>query len=394
MAAVFTSITLSYLAKARVLADSVRRTNPALRFYLVLAEPVPEWLSAAARRGDEPFDMILPIGQLNIPEWRAWLFGHELVEACTGIKGPALRKLLGELGEDRVIYLDPDVVVFDSLEAILRVLDDHAIALTPHCPASEQDPEAIACNEISSLAHGVYNLGFLGVAGDAEGRRFAEWWAHRLYHFCHDDILRGLFVDQRWADLVPAQFDRVAILRDPQYNVASWNVSQRRVSGSVEGGLLCEGRPLCFYHFSGMNAGTPDRIHRKFAPGNRALDELVAWYRRACARRGEQALGQSVWHFSLYEDGQPVTRAQRLYYRQHPELRRRFPDPFAAGPNGYRAWLDRAGPGLDEVEVLYAESEGALRLAAARLSRIEQSRAYRLYRRVRRLWTAIGRRAA
>ena len=40
----------------------------------------------------------------------------------------------------------------------------------------------------------------------AEGRRFAAWWRDRLHRFCWDDVPGGLFVDQRWCDLVPALF--------------------------------------------------------------------------------------------------------------------------------------------------------------------------------------------
>jgi len=71
-------------------------------------------------------------------------------------------------------------------------------------------------NEICSLAHGTYNLGFLAIRNDTNGRRLAEWWNERLLEYCFDDKTNGIFVDQKWCDLVPAMFDGVMIVRDPR----------------------------------------------------------------------------------------------------------------------------------------------------------------------------------
>ena len=385
MAAVYTSITLNYLAKARVLAHGVKRHNPGTCFYLVLVEPAPPWLAEGIASGTEPFDRLVTIDDLPIADKPAWLFGLDVVEACTGVKGAAMKLLQDKFGEDRIIYLDPDIAVFGSLEPIVEMLQNDSIILTPHCPAAEADIQAMIYNEISSLAHGVYNLGFIAVAGDAEGRRLAAWWSHRLQHFCHDDIPRGLFTDQRWIDLVPAQFDRVKILRDPIYNVASWNVTQRQVSGSVPDGLLCDGRPLCFYHFSGINAETPERIHRLFAPRNKTLDQLVQWYRVECEQQGEASFHDSRWHYSQYDDGTPITRPERLYFRNHPRLRSRFPNPFATGAGTFHGWLTTNEQGLQEVNRSFPQTIESLQAAAERLRHIENSRPYKVYARLRRL---------
>ncbi len=384
MAAVYTSITLSYLAKARVLARSVKRHNPGYRFYLVLAEPAPPWLAEGIAGGREPFDRLVTIDDLPIADKAAWLFGLDVIEACTGVKAAAMQLLQEKFGEDRVIYLDPDIAVFHGLEPLVEMLGDHSILLTPHCPAAETEIEAMIYNEISSLAHGVYNLGFIAVAGDAEGRRLTAWWSQRLRHFCHYDIPRGLFTDQRWIDLVPAQFDRVNIVRDPVYNVASWNVTQRHVSGSVPEGLLCDGRPLCFYHFSGINSKTPERIHRLFVPQNKTLDRLVKWYRAECEGQGERSFRDSVWHYSRYDDGTPITRPQRLLFRSDPRLQSRFPNPFAAGADSFYRWLTTDGPGPEELDRVFPQTMEALQAAAQRLRRIENSRAYKVYAGLRR----------
>ena len=61
--------------------------------------------------------------------------------------------------------------------------------------------------ELSSTAHGVYNLGFLAVSRSEEALKMLTWWAERLYLYCYDDMANGIFTDQKWIDLAPCFFN-------------------------------------------------------------------------------------------------------------------------------------------------------------------------------------------
>ncbi len=63
--------------------------------------------------------------------------------------------------------------------------------VTPHQTEPEKSRSAILDNEVSSLKHGVFNLGFLAVRNCPEGMRFVNWWSDRLRDFCFDDICRN-----------------------------------------------------------------------------------------------------------------------------------------------------------------------------------------------------------
>ena len=117
----------------------------------------------------------------------------------------------------------------DGLEQLLR---QHTILLTPHQFVPETTTQAIVHNEQCSLRNGVYNLGFLAVRMTGQGRQFIDWWAERLRSYCYDEVENGLFTDQRWVDLAPAFFDDIAIVREPQYNVATWNLTHRARPGT------------------------------------------------------------------------------------------------------------------------------------------------------------------
>src|SRR6267142_7045215 len=94
----FTSIANNYLPKARILARSIRKHDADAVVHVVLCDIPPVGFDLAA----EPFDHLHLIRDLEIPDSTRWLFEHELVEMCTGAKGPALWKILTEYQVDQV----------------------------------------------------------------------------------------------------------------------------------------------------------------------------------------------------------------------------------------------------------------------------------------------------
>ncbi|MFL6446312.1 MAG: glycosyltransferase [Bryobacteraceae bacterium] len=335
---IFTSAAANYLPKARVLARSVRQIHPDWKIHLVLCdEPTPR-LSDLSH-----FDSIWNLQDLDIPNLKSWLFQHTLVEASTAVKGFALRKLLGLPDCDHVLYFDPDIVVLSALDGLILEFDRSSILLTPHISEPETTEQAIVDNELSVLRHGIYNLGFLGVKNSAEGHRFADWWSDRLESFCFDDIPRGLFTDQRWADLVPAYFSEYQVLRDPVYNVCTWNLTHRAVTGSLAEGLLVNGRPVAFYHFSGFDSGAQQRMLDRYGSNMPSLYELREWYLESCAQMDKEELSSLPWAYDFFENRERILQTHRKRYRESPALQSLFPDPFLAAPESqsYLTWFNR-----------------------------------------------------
>ncbi|MQI61666.1 glycosyl transferase, partial [Escherichia coli] len=142
----------------------------------------------------------------------------------------------------------------------------------------ETSLSAVMDNEICSLKHGVYNLGFCAVAATDVGLSFAKWWGERIYHFCRADIPNGLFTDQRWIDLVPAFFSDVAIMRSSRHNVATWNLTTREFTVDEQGNYFVDGEPLGFYHFTGFDSGAHRIMATKNAGENSDVHKLINWY--------------------------------------------------------------------------------------------------------------------
>jgi len=333
--AVFTSIAANYLPKARVLAESLKRVSPSTHFFVMLIDKPPDDFDL----NDEPFDELINVHDLGIENVEGWCFGYRIVELCTAVKGAAASYLLEKRGAKQVFYFDPDMVIFDRFDELSQLLEQTSILLTPHQSEPETTLDAVMDNEMASLKHGVFNLGFVGIQNDEEGQRFARWWADRLQHFCLDDINRGLFTDQKWANLIPCFFDRYRVVRSPAFNVATWNISTRQVSGTLKDGIKVNGEPLGFYHFSGFDSGDQELMLKKYAPDSKILFDMRRWYIAECEQKGQSEFGKLPYGYATYQNGEPILQVHRDLYRARIDLQRAFPNPFLQGADGgYLAW--------------------------------------------------------
>ncbi|MBV8657878.1 MAG: hypothetical protein JO142_08680 [Burkholderiales bacterium] len=381
MVVFFTSVTTNYIPKARALAASAKRHNPDAHFMLLLSDARPAWLDL----DQEPFDSVVTSDSLGIPQFRQWVFKHSVVELCTAVKGFAFQWVFREMKADKVLYLDPDMIVYAPLTPLLDRLDQASILLTPHQCEPEETHEAIVDNEICSLKHGVFNLGFLGLRNSDEGRRFADWWAARLEHYCYDDIPGGIFTDQRWVDLAPCFFDDLAVVRDPAYNVSTWNLTHRTVSGDPAAPLV-NGQPLRLYHFSGFDSGAQGDMLKKYGGENPTLWAMREWYIAECERLGQTELGKTPYAYGTYDNGDKIETRHRIVYRGRVDLMKAFPDPFVVeGRDSYLKWYQREmsddaamlGTSVP-VELLRQEYSKT----RDELTRIVHSRSWRLARRI------------
>jgi hypothetical protein len=338
---IFTSAAVNYLPKVRILCRSLKRHHPEAIIHLALADLRPDWLSAQG----EPFDHILDIGELEIPNWKAWSFTHNIVELSTAIKPFALRHLLRQSGTGIVLYFDPDTVLFSRVDDILATLRDANVALTPHQVKPERTLEAILDNEVASLKHGIFNLGFIGVRNTEEGCRFADWWADRVYRLCRAEVESGLFTDQKWVNFAPVFFDGVAIIKSGRHNVATWNLTTRRLSGNLEAGFEVDGEPLSFYHFSGFDSGAHRIMAIKNAATSPPVQRLIGWYEHEIAIAEGDPVSKWPWAFGQFSNGTPITAVHRFLYRERLDLQAAYPDPYDAdaGKATFLGWCNTEG---------------------------------------------------
>ena len=332
---VYTSITNNYLPKARVLAKSVKYFHPNWFFVLILSDLEPDDFNLE----NEPFDEVLHISQLGIPDWKSWAFGHKLVELCTAVKGPAAELLMKRSSVKKIMYLDPDIKVFNSLESLDQLLESKDILLTPHLLHIESEIDAISDNEISALKHGVYNLGFFAVnTSSSQGAEFINWWSSRLKYFCRDDIPNGLFTDQRWCDLAPAFFSNLHIIRDPGYNVATWNIPHRLLLKDKSGAYFVGNVPLRFYHFTSYDNGNGLGMLMKYASNQSIAHELWDAYGKELINEGHGDLRYQEWSYGQFNNSETIPPEARRLYQTRSDLQKEFPNPYSVMEPCFLSW--------------------------------------------------------
>jgi hypothetical protein len=338
----FTSAAGNYLPKVRLLCQSLKKFHPEFEVYWAIADEVPKWLNVGA----EPFDCLVQIDDLKIPNVRGWLFGHTIAELSTAIKPFVVQHLLEKGGADAILYFDPDIVLFSRLDDLVLEFDHGSILLTPHQTKPETELEAVIDNEIGSLRHGIFNLGFLGVKNDENGRLFTDWWRERLYCFCHELLDQHLWNDQKWIDFVPVFFEGVRILKCSRFNVAPWNITTRTVKGSWKKGFTVDGEPLGFYHFTGFDTGAHRIMSTKYGGNNVAIKSLVEWYEKQATTYRDRQVESAPWAFGSFSNGAPITKNHRLVYRLRRDLQDNYPNPFEVCERrkSYYQWFQWRAP--------------------------------------------------
>jgi len=256
---ILTICSANYLAHAKTLGQSLIEHNPDFRFVIGLVDRIPPGFDPSSLR---PFEL-LPVEELGIAALPEMVRKYNLVELNTAVKPFYIERLYRqEPTAEAVIYLDPDIVVYSSLQPLIRKLKDFNLIVTPHSCTFDDSPTNIYY-ETGMLSTGVYNLGFIATARSETTFSFLKWWQKRLENYCYYKPESGLFVDQLWVTLSPLYFPGVYVEKDPGYNMCYWNHFERCLS-QREGRWFVNGKhELVFYHFSSYDPGKPDSVTKR-----------------------------------------------------------------------------------------------------------------------------------
>jgi glycosyltransferase involved in cell wall biosynthesis len=330
-----TIIAKNYLAQARVLAESFLTHHPGAQFFVLLTDEPPHGWNASK----EIFETIL-LSELGIENINAMRFQYTIKELNTAVKPFLLEHLLWKRGMERILYLDPDILVLAPLEPLYHDLTLANVLLTPHLLHPIEGD--VYPGERVMMRVGTYNLGFIGVRQSGETKQFLVWWGKRLQNHCIEDVHSGLFVDQKWIDLAPGFFKGFAVCRDPGCNVAYWNLQERPIV-QEKNGYTVRGFPLRFFHFSGYRPESPKKLTMYTSSHTlqeqEVVQELCAMYKTLLEEHGYSNARSLPYTFTTFENGVLIPDIARTSYRTSTNLRERFPQPFAGGAGSFFAWL-------------------------------------------------------
>ncbi|WP_307541865.1 hypothetical protein [Paenibacillus sp. W4I10] len=282
-----------------------------------------------------------------------FIFKHSIVEASTSVKGQFFRYLYRAYPEEqKFIYLDPDIYVYSDLVELRSLLDTRPIVLCPHL----LEPGNIDM-ELSSTAHGVYNLGFLGVNRSSEAQKFIDWWAERLYLFCYDDIGRGIFTDQKWIDLAPCFFD-VEVFKHRGYDFAPWSLLNCEMS-EQNGQVFVKNDQLRFIHYSGYGESAEKCMRDWLPEGDHIFKKLYAEYAEIHDENNKNNLSKLSWSYGNYTSGERVDNNIRTLYRKDYDLMFSVENPFVLSN---RYFMSKLKPSLlNQLSGYFSKSKDVIR---------------------------------
>lgn len=303
-----TIVSGNYLAYARVLGSSLQEFQPDFDFRVLIVDRKTKLLEEAVL---ESGLNVMFAEDLGLPDKERLFYKYDIVELNTALK-PTLIKQVFAMGYEHVLYLDPDIRVFASLDPVMIALQDADIVLTPHSMSPVMDGSRPS--DVDFLRTGAYNLGFIGLKNSIQANAMLDWWETRCLGMGFIDPGFGIFVDQKWIDLVPSYFTSVHILRHPGCNVAYWNLHERGLS-SVSGQLYANDKPLIYFHFSGVEPFNNSNLSKhqtrhKLCQGA-LLHLLVKDYCDCLMRLGHERYVNIPYGFGALDNGVPITITMR-----------------------------------------------------------------------------------
>jgi hypothetical protein len=215
MQTVCTIITADYLPLAKVLHASLQKQVPGTTLQVLVVDEnkytstdsliihsVDALADSAYFRGIQK-----KYGQTN-PDYFRWALK------------PVFIGYLLEKGFNKVLFADPDLYFTGDFNFLFTELDQNNVLLTPHW--ANIDPTENEDSLLAVLKGGLYNAGFVGV--NKKGSEAMAWWAGLCHYKTEDLTGLGLFVDQKYLDILPVQFDKVQVIKHRGCNLASWNI--------------------------------------------------------------------------------------------------------------------------------------------------------------------------
>ncbi len=295
----------------RTLIDSSNTVHPDIDHFLCLADEI---LPVA---GYYPEDcQLVTVNALNIPDFRGFAFRYDIIEFNTAAK-PYMFLHLFAIGYEHVVYFDPDIKVYSPITPVFEALDGGAsVVLTPHLtrPAENDTPP----NDLTIMRAGIYNLGFVAFGQHDDVESTLRWWARRLRYQCINAQHEGVFVDQKFMDLVTGFLSDVVILRNTTLNAAYWNLFQRDLDRDGRHWRI-DGERLIFFHFSGYDPRNSHQLSKHtalFANNNSpSLDSLMDDYQADLFDRGLKEVPRANYAYDRFASGARIPTFIRHLFR-------------------------------------------------------------------------------
>jgi len=244
----YTVCSANHLAHCKTMADSFIKHNPDYEIIIALVDKIGGRFDPAAFL---PYTLI-ETGNLGIDSFDEMAGMYSVIELNCAMKAFVAQHIMNKFAPDLLLYLDSDILVFNSLNDVEHQMLNHEILITPHFTSPYPDTNLLP-KERDTLRSGIYNAGFFAIKKGESANLFLTWWANHMRTECYYNFAEGMGVDQVWFNLVPLLFNGVCIYTHSGANIAYWNLHERQIELHEEQYIVNKKDPLLFLHISGYS---------------------------------------------------------------------------------------------------------------------------------------------
>ena len=281
---IYTVATTNHLKQAIVALESAKKYSSYNNYYIFIIDIKDISLKLVNKFFKEKYPWIQIFSPFNLDIFykdlilQAFNF-YTALEVCCLSKFIGLKYLTNyDLNTTKFVYIDTDLFFFSDLYGCLEQIEKESFIVTPH--------DSMLSNpykEREILQSGWLNAGFF--IGNIKGTNFykiLDYLIERIFSLGYDAVELGLYVDQKWLNFIYQTFPKDFItIRNPGYNIAYWNIENRKIS-KKNNYYLVNNEKLVFFHFSGFSTNLKDRlsIHSDFYINkNQEIKEVIEIYK-------------------------------------------------------------------------------------------------------------------
>ena len=244
----------NHLAYAKTMADSFLKYNPDYTIVICLVDKIESRFNVSEFA---PYT-IIEVEQLNIPQFERMSAQYSIIELNCAVKPYLCQYIFNTSNPDLLLYMDSDLLFFNSVKVVEDALINDDIVITPHSFTPINDD--FIPMERDFLRSGIYNAGFVGMKKSTTTTNFLNWWAEKLIDQSFINFAEGMCFDQNWLNFLPLYYQHICILNHKGFNAAYWNFHEREITQKEGQYFVNNTEPLVFLHISGYKFHNPDNL--------------------------------------------------------------------------------------------------------------------------------------
>lgn len=345
-------VTRSHLARAKLLAQSIKRFSPEAKVVVSLLERY----SMQDISMYPHFDEVVIANQTWQGNFDQAIFKYNAREASSFARALLLDYLFNRYkAENQVVLLDSDMEILAPLQDLRSRLEQCSILLTPrhlHGGAENDDTR-----------DGIYNAGLVGVSRTPSGLAFVQWWMKRLersgfVEHEQNNETKKLLLEQNWLNQVPVLFEGAQVLKHAGYNVADWNYDEREITQDGGSHYLANGETLYIKHYHRIEELEKEASNPEYTSKRPVLAALIKHYSNRLDPLGWDRTYSMPWSYQFFASGEPIQCSTRMLYRNNLFLEEKYPNPSELS-NEFFEWgmFGEVPPALQSEPLIRTENE-------------------------------------